>query len=196
MTTRTRGSDRRMGPPGSENWHAMLDAAESILREEGHAQLTSRRIAERIGVKQRLVYYYFRTMEALIVAMFRRSCERDLKRLHEVSLSPRPLSQMWEICLHSHDARLISEYMALANHIPDLKGEVIRFIEQSRHLQIAAITAAMARNPGSSRIKPAGLALLATSIGLLLNREEQLAISLGHREVFEIVTELLDHLER
>jgi AcrR family transcriptional regulator len=50
-------SDRRMGPPGSDNWHAMLDGAEAILRDEGHAALTSRAVAERIGVKQRLVYY-------------------------------------------------------------------------------------------------------------------------------------------
>jgi len=34
--------ERRMGPEGSDNWHAMLDGAEAILREEGHAALTSR----------------------------------------------------------------------------------------------------------------------------------------------------------
>src|ERR1700757_2358581 len=39
MAARKLGSDRRMGPRGSENWHAMLDGAEDILREEGHAQL-------------------------------------------------------------------------------------------------------------------------------------------------------------
>ena len=116
-----------MGPQGSEVWHTMLDGAEDILREEGHAALTSRRIAERIGVKQRLVYYYFHTMDDLIVALFRRSSERDLARLQEVSAAPKPLQELWEICFHSHDARLISEYMALANRIPDLRAEVIKF---------------------------------------------------------------------
>jgi AcrR family transcriptional regulator len=184
-----------MGPPGSENWHAMLDAAEDILREEGHAQLTSRRIAERIGVKQRLVYYYFHTMEELIVEMFRRSSERDLQRLREVGASAKPLRQLWEICFHSHDARLISEYMALANHIPELRAEVIKFIEESREVQIAAISAALERHPAISPIKAPGLALLATSIGLSLNREEQLGIRLGHPEIFEVVAEILDKLE-
>ena len=79
-------SDRRMGPPGSENWHAMLDGAEDILREEGHAALTSRRIADRIGVKQRLVYYYFRTMDDLIVEMFHRRSEMELTRLREAGI--------------------------------------------------------------------------------------------------------------
>ena len=45
-------SERRMGPVGSDNWHAMLDGAEAVLRDEGHAALTSRRIAERIGMRR------------------------------------------------------------------------------------------------------------------------------------------------
>ena len=48
----------------------MLDSAEDILREEGYGALTSRRVAERLGVKQRLVYYYFRTMDDLIAETF------------------------------------------------------------------------------------------------------------------------------
>ena len=70
MTTTRPGPARRMGPSGSEVWHSILDGADDILREEGHAELTSRRIAERIGVKQRLVYYYFNTMDDLVVALF------------------------------------------------------------------------------------------------------------------------------
>ena len=69
MTSNQQRSERRMGPAGSENWHAMLDGAEAVLREEGQAALTSRRIAEQIGVKQRLVYYYSSTMDDLIIAL-------------------------------------------------------------------------------------------------------------------------------
>lgn len=189
------GADRRMGPPGSENWHAMLDAGEDILREEGHAMLTSRRIAERVGVKQRLVYYYFRTMEDLIVAMFRRSSERDLQHLKDVVVSPKPLRQLWEICFNSQDARLISEYMALANHIPDLRAEVIRFIEESRAIQVQAIAEAPQSRPSATRMSPAALALIATSLGLSLNREEQLGVQSGHAEIKAILREALTDLE-
>lgn len=189
------GADRRMGPPGSENWHAMLDGGEEILREEGHAMLTSRSIAERIGVKQRLVYYYFRTMEDLIVAMFRRSAERDLQHLKEVVVSPKPLHQLWEICFNSHDARLISEYMALANHIPALRIEVIRFIEESRAIQVQAITSALQNRPSANKLPPTALALIATSLGLLLNREDQLGVQSGHAEIKAILRGVLHDME-
>ena len=184
-----------MGPPGSEIWHAMLDGAEDILREEGHAALTSRRIAERIGVKQRLVYYYFHTMDALIVEMFRRSSERDLQRLEDVGASEKPLRQLWEIAFHSHDARLISEYMALANRLPALRAEVIRFIEKSRDIQVRAIDEAFERRPDKPRLSARGIALMATSIGLSLNREEQLGLKSGHAETFAILDAFLDELE-
>ena len=195
MAARKLGSDRRMGPRGSENWHAMLDGAEDILREEGHAQLSSRCIAERIGVKQRLVYYYFHTMDELIVEMFRRSSERDLQRLREISDTAQPLHQIWEICVHSHDARLISEYMALANRIPDLRTEVIKFIEESREMQVKAISKALARSSLKSRIPASGLALLAASIGLTINREEQLGVSVGHDAIMTFLNEFLSELE-
>jgi AcrR family transcriptional regulator len=195
MTEKKDGPNRRMGPAGSEIWHAMLDGAEDILREEGHAALTSRRIAERVGVKQRLVYYYFHTMDDLIVAMFRRSSERDLQKLDEVSRSDLPLRQLWDISFHSHDARLISEYMALANRIPALRIEVIRFIEQSRAIQVRAITEAIDRLPRNPGLPAQAIAVMATSIGLSLNREEQLGVRAGHAETFAVLNGFLEELE-
>lgn len=184
-----------MGPAGSDNWHAMLDGAEAVLREEGHAALTSRRIAERIGVKQRLVYYYFSTMDDLIIDLFRRMSERELKRLREASTSSQPLRKLWDICIHTTDARLISQFMALANRIDGLRQEVIRFIVESREIQTAAITAAMTRMPGASAIPPPGLALLATSVALSLTREDQLGIQAGHHEISGMIEAFLDAVE-
>jgi AcrR family transcriptional regulator len=72
-----------MGPVNSATWSLLLDGAENILKEEGYASLTSRRIAERVGIKQQLTYYYFRTMDELMVEAFRRlskSNDRDACR--------------------------------------------------------------------------------------------------------------------
>lgn len=188
-------SDRRMGPEGSDNWHAMLDGAEAILREEGHAELTSRRVAERIGVKQRLVYYYFHSMDALVISLFHRMAERELARLKLAAVQPQPLRAIWEIKLHSTDSRLISEFMALANRIEGLKQEVILFIETAREIEVAVLTNAAQVAPNPGNMGPTGLSVTITSLALLLSRESQLGISSGHAEIMSALEALLDQLE-
>jgi len=186
---------RRMGPAGSANWNAMLDAAEETLREEGYAALTSRRVGERVGVKQRLVYYYFQTMDDLIIAAFQRLSVREMARLRGAVAAERPLRNVWDVCVHTADARLISEFMALANRIRGLRVEVIKFIEESRALQVKALTTALKRKP-RLRVPAAGLAMLATSVALALIREAELGISAGHQEIKAAIDDLLAEIER
>jgi AcrR family transcriptional regulator len=188
-------SDRRMGPVGSDNWHAMLDGAEQVLRDEGHASLTSRRIAERVGVKQRLVYYYFSTMEDLVIALFKRLSERELERLQTALRSPLPLRAIWDICTHTADGRIISELMALANRIPGLRDEVTRYIRTSRAIEAEAIKAALVRLPKASTLSPEALAIFATSVALTLIRERQLGIDMGHAQAIGAIEAFLSAVE-
>jgi AcrR family transcriptional regulator len=195
MTKAKKTASRRMGPVGSDNWHSMLDGAVDILREEGYAALTSRRIADRIGVKQRLVYYYFKTMDDLIVEMFRRLSVRELERLRDAAASEHPLREIWHVCIHTADARLISEFMALANRIPALRSEVISFIEESRRMQVMAITAALERGSGPRSLPPLAVAIIATSVALSVTREAQLGTTNGHADVMDVIWRYLHDLE-
>jgi AcrR family transcriptional regulator len=195
MTEARSISPRRMGPAGSANWHAMLDGAEDILREEGYAELTSRRIAERVGVKQRLVYYYFQTMDDLIVETFRRLSTRELDRLRQALSTDRPLHEIWNVCIHTTDARLISEFMALANRIEPLRAEVVSFIKQSRAVQVEALMSALQHRAKDSPVPPVGLALLATSLALALNRETQLGVDDGHAEIHALIGSFFAEVE-
>lgn len=186
---------RRMGPAGSTNWNAILDSTEDILKEEGYGALTSRRIAERMGIKQRLIYYYFHTMDDLIVHTFRRLAERDLLRLGRTLSSPRPLHELWHFCIHTADARLISEFMALANRIDELRSEVVVFIEESRRIQVSALQEAMTTKVSSRALTPTAIALFANSLGLLLIREAELGVTTGHIEVAALVGQFLAQVE-
>lgn len=186
---------RRMGPAGSANWTAMLNAAEAILREEGYGALTSRRVAERIGVKQRLVYYYFPTMDNLIIETFRQLCVRELAAMSQALESERPLREVWNICIHTGDAPLISEFMALAHRIDGLQDEVILFVEKSRKLQIAALTKALGRPKRTDQFQPAVIAMIATSLALALTREAELGISLGHRQTKAAIEQFFKEFE-
>jgi AcrR family transcriptional regulator len=176
-----------MGPPGSDIWHAMLDGAEQVLRDEGYAALTSRRVAEHIGVKQRLVYYYFATMDDLVVETFKRLAVRELERLTKALSSKRPLHEIWDVFIHTADTRLVTEFSALANHNEPLRKEVKDYIKKSRKLQIAALSDAADRKGADDTIPPAAVIVFATAAALLLHRENELGIRTGHAETLAII---------
>src|SRR5215470_9049592 len=72
-------SERRIGAPDAKNRTVLLDAAERLMLEEGYAAVTSRRVAEKAGLKPQLVHYYFRTMGELYLAVFRRRADQGLE---------------------------------------------------------------------------------------------------------------------
>ncbi len=189
-------STRRMGSINSEMAESMMEAADAILKEEGYAALTSRRIAEYLGVKQRLLYYYFRTMDDLVLESFKRLSARELQRLQSAISSDRPLHEVWDICINTSDARLVSEYMALANRNEGVRAEVINFIEESRKIQIKALKNVMSRNGSADNLPKAEvLAFMGTSMALALNREASLGVTLGHRAVKKVINGFFEVLE-
>ncbi len=189
-------SNRRMGSIDSEMGEAMLNAAEEVLKEEGYGALTSRRIANFLGIKQRLLYYYFRSMDELIQETFKRLSIRELARLQAAISSDRPLHEVWGICINTSDARLISEFMALANHNEGVRNEVINFIEESRRLQVKALKKAMAKNTqDENSLPPAAIAIIGTSLALTLNRESSLGVKQGHAAVKKVIKQYFDQLE-
>lgn len=189
-------STRRMGSVTSAKAESMLDAAWEILRDEGYAALTSRRVAEYLGVKQRLVYYYFRTMDDLILETFKRSVIRDLARLRNAVTSEHALHDIWEVCINSTDARLVTEFMALANRNENLRQEVIAFIEESRELQITALKNALAKTRGAyAQWQPEVIAVIGTSLALALNREAALGTKKCHAAVKKLIQAFFDGTE-
>lgn len=185
---------RRMGSLDSAMAQSMLTATEEVLKEEGYASLTSRRVAEHVGVKQRLVYYYFATMDDLIIESFRRLAIRDLERLKNSVSSDHPLHDIWEVGVNTADSRLVAEFMALAYRNEGLRKEVVRFIEDARDIQVAAIRKIMGSKE-SKELKPVALALLGSSVALAMNREAAIGVTKGHQTVKRLIKSFCDELE-
>ncbi|MCB2079341.1 MAG: TetR/AcrR family transcriptional regulator [Novosphingobium sp.] len=184
-----------MGPKGGDVWNAMLDAAEIILTDEGYGALTSRRVAEQTGVKQRLIYYYFRTMDELIVDMFRRLKARDLERLSHALDGDHGLRVIWDVCANSADTRIVQEFMALANRIELLKVDVAEYIELTRKMQVDALTQAMQDASLEQTISPAAAAIFATSAALAIRREAGIGVDAGHDDVMAVIEGFLARLD-
>ena len=193
--TESEGPERRMGVPGSANRLLMLDAAETILCEEGYGALSSRRVAEQAGFKQRLVYYYFHSMGDLVVEMFRRMAKRELARIEQAAASLHPLRALWDIATHSSDPRLTAEFMVLANRNSALKDDVVAYVAQTRAIHVAALTKAMAQSDVSSGLTPEAVAVMANNLAISLTRETALGITAGHGELAALVTRFLDGVE-
>ncbi len=75
----TRGTSRK----GQERSEAILDEAERLLVDEGHAALTLRGVAQRAGIRLGNLQYYFATREELVRALLARVLERATARLEE-----------------------------------------------------------------------------------------------------------------
>lgn len=188
-------SSRRMGPKGSDIWHAMLDAAERILRDAGYGALTSRLVAEETGVKQRLVYYYFQTMDELIVETFRRLAARDLDRMRQALAGNHSLRDIWDVCVRTSDTRMVQEFMALANRSEPLREEVRCYIEQAREMHVAALTKAAKTAKTDKPFPAVAAAIFASSAALALHREAQVGVTTGHAEVMAIIDGLIAELD-
>src|SRR3546814_5823567 len=89
-------SERRIGSEDSETRSALLDAAQKLMLEEGYPGVTSRRVAATAGLKPQPLHYYFRTMDDLYLALFR----RGRSEAHTSDLQPLTRISYALFCLH------------------------------------------------------------------------------------------------
>src|SRR6476469_8006284 len=72
----------------------ILEATLETVREQGFAGATSRAIARRGGFNQALVFYYFGSLDGLLLAALDLTSERRLQRYREAAAGARSLEQL------------------------------------------------------------------------------------------------------
>jgi AcrR family transcriptional regulator len=189
-------SARRIGAPDAKNRAVLLDAAEQLMLEEGYAAVTSRRVAERAALKPQLVHYYFRTMDDLFLAAFRRRAEQGLEVQAMMLQAPQPLWALWRFSTDPAATAITMEFIALANHRKALKAEIALYAERFREEQRKALATILVRY-GVDPVKfpPLVWSVLMTSVSRVLVIEQALDMSAGHRETVEIVENYLRYIE-
>ncbi len=174
----------------------LIDATSRIMVDEGYAAATSRRVAAEAGVKPALVHYYFPTMDELYLDVFRRGAAAYLERQREALACEKPLHAFWETLIEPKDARLLLEFMGLANHRKEIRAEISAWQERWREMQITALNF-IVREHGldTSEFPPAGLAVVIAAIGRTLILEQTLGTKSGHEEAVALVNRFLDRFE-
>jgi len=195
-------SARRIGAPDAKNRVLLLDAAEQLMLEEGYAAVTSRRLANKAGLKPQLVHYYFRTMEELFLEVFRRRAEEALEVHAQMLKLPQPLWALWRFGTDPAFTRISMEFMALANHRKEMRAEIAYYAERFREEQRQAVATALERY--GSRIQDQGQdidippvvwTVLMSSLSRFLVLEQAIGMSAGHAETLELVENYLRRLE-
>lgn len=188
------GPRKRMGRKNSETFNALLDAAELVLREHGFAFITSKRVAEAAGVKQQLVYYYFQSMDDLLLSTFKRRTERGLNNLAVDVASESPIRAIWDKISSTIDAKLAFEFVALANHHDGIRQEARHYREVARRMEAAAI-ARQIKEKGKDigPLTADAAAFLMDAASLLLTREASTGVTRGHDDVRNLIEWLIEN---
>jgi AcrR family transcriptional regulator len=187
---------RRLGMESAPSRTLLVEAADSILLEEGAHAISARQVADRAGLKPQLVHYYFQSMDDLLIAVFRGAQEEYLRRHEEALASRQPLNALWKLNNDPQGTRRMMEFIALAGRRDRVRAMIIESATQFRNLQIAAISHVLKeRGIDRNAFPPAGVALLMAIVSRGLLMEETLGISLGHSELRTMIKRVLASME-
>jgi AcrR family transcriptional regulator len=82
--------------PALDTHTLILDAARSRLLVDGHAGLSTRKVAEEAGVPVSQLHYHFGSKQGLILALFEEENEQRLERQRSMYAEDLPLWQRYE----------------------------------------------------------------------------------------------------
>jgi TetR/AcrR family transcriptional regulator len=180
---------RRLGVENSETRAQLIEAAAKVIRDEGCAAVTARRLAEEVGLKRQIVHYYFGTIEDLLIAVIRRDCDKVHHRIKQALAGEDPLRVIWE--LGNMVSTTLFEFSAMAIRRKAIQVEMKRYMEEFRRIQIEALTHHLELRGIKSTMPPVATAIVINSISHTLAVERALDVSEGHTETGAVVEEWL-----
>lgn len=186
---------RRVGAENSATRALILDATERLIREEGYASVSTRRVAAKAGLKPSLVHYYFTTTDDLLLAMSRRGAEESDRMLEEALHSDDPVRALWRFLVDESRIAIALEFMAMANHRKAVRAHMAEHVEAMREREVEIFQRVLGdRLAASEGVTPAGLSVVLAGISRALVMEGGLGVTAGHAEARAFVEQWLDKL--
>ncbi len=182
--------------PRQEAEQALLDAAERLLVEVGHARITTRRVAQEAGVNHGLVHYYFGSMENLLVQVLERFTERLIARQQAMYAADIPFIDKWRramLYLVSDDLeyeKVWLELQALAWNRPELRERVGHVNAHWRTVLTEAFEAPREQYAIPMPIDALVSLVMTFNEGIALERAQ--GITAGHHELLAWIDEWLE----
>jgi AcrR family transcriptional regulator len=184
---------RRVGAESSETRARIIEATEQVIRDEGYAAASTRRVAQHAGVKPSLVHYYFPTTDDMLLAVFRRGAAQSDAMIDRALNSADPVRALWRFFSDTSRTALAMEFMALAIHRDGIRAEIAKHSDAMRQRQTELFERLLGDRLADIGAA-AGLSVVLAGIGRALVMENGLGIDSGHAETRELVETWLDRL--
>lgn len=175
----------------------ILDTTERLMVDEGYPAVTSRRVAQELGINGATVHYYYPTTDDLFIALHKRMTERQLSEFGQVLKAEDPLGALWKFQSGWAQSALGVEFLALANHRKSIGDVLAAITEDARDIQTQALARISSQSViGLEILPPIALTTILVAIARTLANEERVGITRGHHEVRTFVDWALSKLGR
>jgi AcrR family transcriptional regulator len=179
---------------------ALLDAAERLLVEVGHAGITTRRLAEEAGVNHGLVHYYFGSIENLLVRVLERFTAELTARQRAMYASEIPFIEKWRQAMRYLVAEDVAyekiwlELQALAWNHPELREQVASVNDEWRAVLTEAFKEPRERYGIEMPLDALVSLVMTFNEGVIVERLS--GITTGHEELLAWIEGWLERKER
>jgi AcrR family transcriptional regulator len=154
---------------------ALVEAAIGVLSESGFATASARRIAQRAGCNQALVFYHFGSVNDLLIAALEEVSAQRMAAYRELLTQTGSLTELiagarsvFEADLDAGHVRVLTEMISGAQSSPALGDRVAACLEPWRDFTADAIRDVLAASPvaGLLPAEEAAHAVLAGFLGM------------------------------
>lgn len=193
-------------PKGRERIEAILDAATSVLIDEGHARLSTRKIAARANIRPGHLQYYYPTKQDVVRGLLERYLERANASFETELAATTTAASRVELLLDAilrdqrdpERARFFLELWALAARDPAVAAAMqAHYRAHWRRLVGALLDTTPALGRPRAERRAALLVALLEGLGLFRSRtgERDLPLPFLERELRNIVRKLAADLD-
>ena len=175
-----------------------MDAAERLLVRDGHAGLTTRRVAQEAQVNHGLVHYYFGSMEELLAQVLERFTAALVARQREMYSAEGPFLEKWRTAWRYQEEDLAAGYpkiwfelQAMAWNEPRLRERLVAINAEWRQV----LREALGRARGELGIEGPSTEALAALVMMFAQGaqvERLLGIDTGHDELLAWIDSWLE----
>lgn len=186
----------RSGSRRTNKRQAILDGTQRLMLTDGYGAVTFRSVATAAGVAPGLVQYYFPSLDDLFIAVLRENTDRLITDLTDATDTEQPLRAVWVYASDPTGTALLAQFMALANHLPQVGSVIGEGGERVRRALLKALTKKWPEyGLDDTGLTPAAMLFLLSAIPRMIHLEEALGTVTGHSDAVALVERFLDRVE-